>query len=507
MQNKKLLTLGLGLSCCLGHAAGKQSPNIVYIMADDLGYGDIACYGQPYIHTPNIDRLATKGMRFTQAYTGSPVSAPARATLMTGQHTGHTEVRANKPYWGNFPTMKYGVHDEPTRVGNHPYSPDHVLLPEILKDNGYTTAMFGKWGGGYEGSSSTPDKRGFDEFYGYICQMQAHLYYPNFLNKYSRSDGDTGVVRITLEENVKHAMFGPDYYNRTEYSADLIHQHAIDWIKKQDHRKPFAVFLTYTIPHAELVQPQDSIVESYKNKGDFFIDKTWGGKPKDRYNASINTHAQFAAMVSRLDTYVGQIIETLDSKGLSDNTLVIFTSDNGPHNGGGADREFFGRDVPIRGIKLDCLEGGIRIPFIAYWPGKIAEGAVSDHQLAFYDIMPTFCELAGVKNYIRKYQNKKTTDYFDGISFLPTLLGEPEKQQKHPFLYWELCQSNQIGVRVDDWKLVVTKGKSALYDLSKDLREDIDLSRQHPDIVNKLVDIVYQEHVESPLFKVTLPQR
>lgn len=510
VMNKKI---GVMASTMLAVTLGAQSqnkskPNIVYIMADDLGYGDLGCYGQPFIHTPHLDKLASEGMRFLQAYSGSPVSAPARATLMTGQHTGHTEVRGNRGYSWGVPTVWYGNNEEPTRVGQHPYDPDHIILPEILKDNGYTTGMFGKWAGGYEGSYSTPDKRGIDEYYGYICQSQAHLYYPNFLNKYSREEGDTGVVRIILEENIKHPMYGPEYYNRTQYSADLIHQHALDWIGRQTAAKPFVAFLTYTIPHAELVQPLDSLVYKYKDKGDFFIDKTWGGNERGRYNATVNAHAQFAAMISRLDAYVGQVVELLKQKGLDENTIIVFTSDNGPHKEGGADPEFFGRDVRIRGIKRDCLEGGIRIPYIVRWPGHVSAGVTSNHQLAFYDVMPTVCDLIGVKNYEKKYKSKKKkVDFFDGISFLPTLLGKPEQQQKHSFLYWEFAETNQLGVRVDDWKLVVNRGETYLYDLGKDLHEDHDISKQHPDIVKQLVDIIYQEHVESPLFKVTLPQR
>lgn len=499
---------GTMLAITLGsQAQQKTKPNIVYIMADDLGYGGLGCYGQPYIHTPNIDRLAQEGLRFTQAYSGSPVSAPARCSLMTGQHTGHTEVRGNKEYWRNVPTVRYGNNEDPIRVGQHPYDPNHVILPEILKDNGYTTGMFGKWAGGYEGSVSTPDKRGIDEFYGYICQFQAHLYYPNFLNRYSREEGDTGVVREVLKENIKHAMSGPDYYNRTQYSADLIHQHALDWISRQDESKPFVAFLTYTIPHAELVQPQDSLVTAYRDKGDFFIDKTWGGNATSRYNATVNAHAQFAAMISRLDTYVGQVVDLLKQKGLDDNTLIVFTSDNGPHAEGGADPDFFGRDVRIRGIKRDCLEGGIRVPFIVRWPGHVSPGITSDHQLAFYDVMPTVAELIGVKNYVKKYRNKKKkVDYFDGISFLPTLLGHLEQQEKHPFLYWEFAETDQFGVRVDDWKLVVKKGYPSLYDLSQDIHEDNDLAAKHPDIVKQLVGIIYREHTDHALFRLTLPK-
>lgn len=310
------MTLGTGLlaavSLC-GNAANENSkPNIIFILCDDMGYGDLGCYGQKYIQTPNIDRMAAEGMLFTQAYAGSPVSAPSRASLMTGQHTGHTHVRGNKEYWKGVPTVKYGINDEFTVVGQEPYDANHIILPEIMKKNGYTTGVFGKWAGGYEGSCSTPDNRGIDEFYGYICQFQAHLYYPNFLNRYSTQEGDTGVVRILLEDNINYPMFGDDYRKRTQYSADLIHRKALEWLDEQDGNQPFYGFFTYTLPHAELVQPNDSILKGYKKK--FFRDKTWGGVEGGRYNATEHTHAQFAGMITRLDYYVGEVMEKLKKK-------------------------------------------------------------------------------------------------------------------------------------------------------------------------------------------------
>ncbi len=488
-------------------ALAKKStkPNILYIMCDDMGYGDLACYGQPNINTPNIDRMASEGMLFTQAYAGAPVSAPSRASMMTGQHTGHTEVRGNKEYWNQSAHVRYGINDDYAVVGQHPYDANHIIVPEIMKDNGYRTGMFGKWAGGYEGSASTPDKRGIDEFYGYICQFQAHLYFPNFLNEYSCQRGDTAVRRVVLTDNINYPMFGKDYALRPQYSAKLIHEHALQWLDNQDADHPFFGIFTYTLPHAELAQPDDSLLEYYKEK--FFVDKTWGGHAPSRYNAVEHTHAQFAAMITRLDQYVGQIFAKLREKGLDKNTIVIFTSDNGPHEEGGADPEFFGRDGKLRGLKRQCYEGGIRIPFIVRWPGHVAAGVKNDLQIAFYDLLPTFCDLAGVKNYDKRYRSKKLkTDYFDGISFAPSLLGK-EGQVKHQHLYWEFSETDQIGVRMGDWKLVVVKGQPRLYNLASDLHEDDDIAAQHPDIVKQMVDIVYQEHVDSQLFPVTLPQR
>ena len=480
-------------------------PNILFILCDDMGYGDLGCYGQPFIRTPHIDTMANEGMRFTQAYAGSPVSAPSRASFMTGQHSGHCEVRGNKEYWKNVPIVLYGQNQEYSIVGQHPYDSDHVILPEIMKDNGYTTGMFGKWAGGYEGSRSTPDKRGIDEYYGYICQFQAHLYYPNFLNRYSKALGDTGVVRVVMDENIKYPMYGPDYQKRPQYSADMIHQKALEWLDQQDDKQPFFGILTYTLPHAELVQPEDSILNEYKAK--FNPDKEFKGSEGSRYNAITHTHAQFAGMITRLDYYVGEVLKKLKEKGLDENTLVIFSSDNGPHEEGGADPTFFGRDGKLRGLKRQCHEGGIRIPFIARWPGHIPAGKVNDHICAFYDLMPTFCEVIGIKDYEKKYRNKeKEVDYFDGISFAPTLLGK-KKQKKHDFLYWEFDETDQIAVRMDDWKMVVKKGTPFLYNLKTDIHEDTDIALQHPDVVEKMKAIIFEQHTPNPYFSVTLPKQ
>lgn len=502
-MNKQTLLCSFGALGALA-AGAQEKPNIIYIMCDDMGYGDLACYGQQYIATPNIDRMAAEGMRFTQAYAGSPVSAPSRASFMTGQHTGHTHVRGNREYWNKFGTVQYGVVKEYKVTGQEPYDTAHVVIPEIMKDNGYTTGMFGKWAGGYEGSISTPDKRGVDEYYGYICQFMAHLYYPNFMNEYSRAAGDTAVCRVILEENVKYPMYGPEYKKRPQYSADLIHQKALAWLDKQSKDQPFFGVFTYTLPHAELAQPEDSILLAYRGK--FCQERTFGGSEGSRYNPTQHGHAEFAAMITRLDAQVGEVLAKLKEKGLDENTIVIFTSDNGPHEEGGADPNFFNRDGLLKGIKRSTNEGGIRVPFIVRWPGKIKAGTVNDHQLAFYDLMPTFCELAGIDNYEEKYRNPRLeNDYFDGISFAPTLLGKG-KQKEHDHLYWEFHETNMIGVRMGDWKLVVKNGNCSLYDLKNDPHEDNNLAASYPDVVQKMKDIIRREHVESPLFKVTIPQ-
>ena len=501
-MKQKFILCSVGALSAL--AAGAQSkPNIIYIMCDDMGWGDLGCYGQQLIATPNLDRMAAEGMRFTQAYAGSPVSAPSRASFMTGQHTGHTHVRGNKEYWPGSGSVTYGKNTDYARVGQEPYATDHVIIPEIMKQEGYTTGMFGKWAGGYEGSASTPDKRGIDEYYGYVCQFQAHLYYPNFLNEYSRSAGDTEVRRVVLEDNIDHPMHGDGYKNRKQYTADLIHQKAMAWLDKQTADQPFLGIFTYTLPHAELAQPEDSILLAYKGK--FCQEKTYGGDASSRYNPTQYGHAEFAAMITRLDVQVGEILAKLKEKGLDENTIVIFTSDNGPHEEGGADPAFFNRDGVLKGTKRSTHEGGIRVPFIVRWPGTVPAGVVSDHQLAFYDLMPTFCDLAGVEDYVSKYSNPDlANDYFDGISFLPTLTGKGE-QEKHDFLYWEFHETNMMGLRMGNWKLVVKNGTCSLYDLATDVHEDTNVASKYPDIVNKMKEIIRREHTDSQLFKVTLP--
>ena len=485
-------------AACVPTAMAQQRPNILYIMCDDMGYGDLSCYGQQHFVTPNIDRLAAQGMRMTAAYAGSPVSAPSRACLMTGQHTGHTHVRGNREHWSG--RVEYGRNVDYAVSGQEPYDTAHAILPELMRAVGYTTGLFGKWAGGYEGSVSTPDKRGIDEFYGYICQYQAHLYYPNFLNRYSRQRGDKGVVREVMEQNIGHDMYGDDYDNRRQYSADLIHRRAMEWLARQEEGKPFIGFLTYTLPHAELRQPDDSLLQRFR--GRLLPERTYRGDSGSRYNATSEAHAQFAAMITRLDAQVGEIMQLLDERGLADNTVVIFTSDNGPHEEGGADPDYFNHDGMFRGLKRSTHEGGIRIPFIVRWPGHIAAGSESDFPFAFYDLLPTFLDMAGMASVTTTDRWKAR---YDGLSILPTLTGQGV-QQRHDHLYWEFHETDMLGVRRGDWKLVVSRGRPSLYNLAADPHEDHDLAASRPDIVRQLVTKIYEDHTDSPLFPVTLPQ-
>ena len=482
-------------------------------MCDDMGYGDLGCYGQKLIATPCIDRMAAEGMLFTDAYAGCPVSAPSRCSFMTGQHTGHAKIRGNKEYWGRSVLRQnmFGENADYYVIGQEPYDMTQPIIPELFKEKGYRTGMFGKWAGGYwnfdypdtyaclpdgntdtsksreSSSCSLPNLRGIDCFYGPVCQFQAHSYYPNFLNRYDpEGRGDKHLVAEVMEENIKYPGVNSgstDYEKRPQYSADLIHRYALEWLDRQKKDEPFLGIFTYTLPHAELWQPKDSIVERYHGIFPAEEERSYRTDAWSWYYGGEDKHAQFAAMITRLDCYVGEILEKLKDKGLDKNTLVIFTSDNGPHEEGGADPSFFGRDGKLRGIKRSTYEGGIRIPFIC-WGAGIPKGKkeIKEHSL--------------------------DSPRYDGISFCPTLLGKDRKQQKHEFLYWEMSDgpTQVIGVRQGDWKLVVSQGKPFLYDLKTDIHEDHDLKDMYPDKLAELIGIVHREHTDSPLFPITIPE-
>lgn len=436
-------------------AGWRTRPNIIFILADDLGYGDIGCYGQQKIETPNIDMLAKEGMRFTQFYSGSTVCAPARSSFLTGLHTGHTQIRGNK----SFPPE-----------GQTPLPDSVITFVNILQQNGYATAGFGKWGLGYITTSGDPNKKGFDQFYGYNCQSLAHNYYPDHLwNNHDR-----------IDFNAKDSI----------YSADIIHKEAMKYIK-QSGEKPFFLYLPYTIPHGEVIVPHDSIYYSYIKK---FNEKPvttklmYDGRPLGEY-----PHASFAAMISRLDEYVGEIVKLVKEKGIANNTLIIFTSDNGPHKEGGGDPEFFNGNGIYKGIKRDLYEGGIRVPFIAYWPGKI-RSSVIDKPAALWDMYPTFLQLAGITP-----KNK-----VDGISIAPLLISNA-KQKPHEYFYWEFHENDgRQAVLWGKWKgvrLGVNKNAEApieLYDLVTDPKEENNIASKFPLVVSKISSIMNKEHVSNP---------
>jgi len=444
---------------------GKQvpkRPNIVFFLADDLGYGELGCYGQRKIKTPHIDELAREGMKFLQYYSGNPVCAPSRCTLMTGLHTGHAQIRGNRQVGGK-EAWKLGS----TIGGQWPLEAGTVTVAKILQQAGYTTGAFGKWGLGRVGTTGDPNQQGFDYFFGYICQRQAHTYYPNHLWR----NGE--VVRIPENEDGQQKV----------YSHDLIAGEARQFLKNNKD-KPFFLYVPFTIPHVALQVPKDSLAE-YKGK---WADPPYDGKKG--YVPHSHPRACYAAMVSRMDKDVGRIVSLLKELGLEENTLVIFTSDNGPTYAGGADSEFFESAGPLRDLKGSVYEGGIRVPFIARWPGKIQAGVTSNCVLAFWDFLPTCTELIGMP----------APKHIDGISILPSLLGHPEEQKQHEYLYWEL--KGRQAVRKGDWKAVRTKPnkKVELYNLSKDVGEEHDVAGEHHEILAQMTKLLQSARTESEVF-------
>jgi arylsulfatase A-like enzyme len=428
-------------------------PNILFIQADDLGYGDLSVYGQQKFQTPNLDRLATSGVRFTNYYAGSTVCAPSRSALMTGQHTGHTWIRGNR--------------------ADNSLRDDDRTIAMVLRDAGYRTALIGKWGLGESESPGRPDRKGFDHYLGYLSQTHAHRQFTDHL--YS----DTKRVEVT----------------GGEYSNDLFTRDAMSFIEKNDNR-PFFIYLNYTVPHAELRVPEDSI-EPFKGK---FPEKpfvnaaadaklTGPDEPSLGYRSQPAPHAAFAAMITRMDRDIGRIVDMVRTRGLGERTLVIFTSDNGPHMEGGGDPAFFNSSGGLRGIKRDMYEGGIRVPMIASWPGVITAGSTSDYAAAHWDWFPTFTELAGLP----------APNGIDGVSLVRALRGR--SQPAHEFMYWEFHERGfQQAVRMGNWKAVrLAKDKPLeLYDLATDQKETTDVVARHADIVAKIEKYLATARTESP---------
>lgn len=467
----KLITaLGLCLLTYAGKLAAQQQrqPNIVFILADDLGYGDLGCYGQQKISTPHIDRLAAEGMRFTQFYAGSTVCAPSRSALLSGQHTGHTDIRGNK---------------EIQPEGQYPLADSVQTFAQLLQTAGYRTGAFGKWGLGMVGTSGAPDKKGFDVFFGYNCQRQSHRYYPTHL----------------WHNTQKVVLDGNDLSHKAVYAPEVIQQQALRFIEA-NKTKPFFLFIPTVLPHAELQGPEDTHFEKYENsfpetphQGDGY----GPGASVAGYASVVKPRATFAAMVSRMDAYVGEVLNKLAELGLSENTIVLFSSDNGAHVEGGADPQFFNSTGGLRGHKRDLYEGGIRVPLIVKWPGKIAPGSQSDFIGAFWDIMPTLVEITG----------SARPRHSDGVSLLPTLLGNADQQRQHPFLYWEFHGgSGKQAVRMGRWKAVRLHAKEAamatmaLYDLDNDPSETQDVAAEHPQVVRRLAAYMQKAHEESATF-------
>ena len=465
---KKLIMILGGFATINASYAQKTKPNVIFILADDLGYGDLSCYGQKQFSTPNIDRLATQGIRFTNHYAGNAVSAPSRCSLLTGLHSGHAQIRGNK---------------ELKEEGQLPLNANTYTIAKLMKQNGYATGAFGKWGLGYPGSSGDPNNQGFDEFYGYNCQRLAHRYYPSHLWH--------NQTKVILKENIET----PD---PKTYAPDLIHNKSLDFIRKNKD-KAFFAYIPFIQPHAELKAPNDEILaqfeQKYKEKP--FISRYEGANYGDknfeigRYSSQTKPRATFAAMVSRLDKYVGDIVDLLNELGIEDNTIIIFSSDNGPHKEGGADPNFFNSNGDFSGFKRDFTDGGIRVPMIIKWGNQIKKGRVSNHISAFWDILPTLADIT----------NTAINQEIDGISFLATLQGK--KQEQHEYLYWEL--KGQTAIRWEKWKAIKTNNNTQnnsirLFNLDNDIEEKQDVADENPEIIKKMKNFFQKAHTPNSNF-------
>jgi arylsulfatase A-like enzyme len=496
LRHRILLYLACAGFCLLGacrpaQVSEEQLPNVIFIMADDLGYGEVGSYGQTKIQTPNLDRLAAQGMRFTQFYSGNPVCAPSRATLLRGRHTGHTYVRSN---------YELGGFRDEEEHGQLPLRPGTKTIGTMLQRAGYATGVIGKWGLGGPASTGLPSKQGFDFFYGYLDQKQAHNHYPTHLWKRT----DQGMVWDTLSndyffphqrlDSVPQDHSAYTQYQGADYAPDLMHEKSLDYIRKRQ-KEPFFLYLAYTIPHVSLQVP-DAELSQYD-----FEDAPYLGQ------AGYLPHPQpleaYAGMISRMDRYVGEVVDLLDDLGLAENTLLIFTSDNGPTYAGGVDYAFFDSNGPLRGLKGSTYEGGIRVPFVARWPGRIAPGTTSDQIGALWDVLPTLAEVTGAT----------PPDRLDGVSLLPAML-EEEPLSERPPLYWEyfgLCEGQQA-LRMGRWKAVrfgVHANQEAqveLYDLEIDPGEQHNVAAQHPEVVRRLWQQMQQAHTPPVSERWRIPQ-
>lgn len=458
--------LALGLICggVFAPAFGKElpadrrAPNFVFFLLDDAGYGDLGCYGQQKFATPQIDRLAKEGMQFTQHYAGSTVCAPTRSVLMTGLHTGHTWIRGNRR-----------VDPE----GQAPLPAGTVTLPRLLQQAGYRTGGFGKWGLGPPGSEGDPVHQGFDRFFGYNCQREAHSYYPDHL----WSD----LERVELDG--------------ATYAHDLIMDEALAFIRESGDQ-PFFCFLPVTIPHAAMHVPE-SYAAPFRTPFAQFENRIGKYKGPDVRNPA----AAFAGMMTKMDEDVGRVLTLLEEMGIENETVVLLSSDNGPHREGGHLPDFFDSNGPFRGIKRDLYEGGIRVPLLVRWPGTVEAGTVSDQVSAHWDLLPTICEWAGVAS----------LPATDGISLVPTLTGK-RPQPQHEYLYWEFHeQGGKRAVRFGDWKAVQRNVNRQpdppieIYDLANDPAEETDVSESHPEQVNRAREIFAEAHTPSPIWKFEPP--
>jgi arylsulfatase A len=478
-------TAGLG-AAAIAMPFGRQTPtrarkpNIVYIMADDLGVGEVGCYGQTKIRTPHIDRLAAEGMRFTAHYSGSPVCAPSRCTLLTGLHTGHAYIRDNDEMG-----FRGDVWHDLSLEGQRPLETGTYTIGTMLQAAGYRTAAIGKWGLGGPGSTGEPNAQGFDHFFGYLCQRVAHNHYPSYLWR-NREKVPLANEYVYPHEKLPADLDADDpksyaKYTGTQYAGDLMADEALAFIREHRER-PFFLYLAPTIPHAALQVPEDSLAE-YLGK---FPETPYKGEKS--YLPQRAPRAAYAAMVTRMDGYVGRILALLKELDLDGDTVVMFSSDNGPTFNGGTDSAFFESAAGLRGLKQDVYEGGIRVPLVARWPGRVPAGSTSAFSSAFWDMLPTFADMAGATP-------ARATD---GVSLVPALTGQQPKDRDH--LYWEF--EGRQAVRMGRWKAVRLKpgGATELYDLEADPAETRDIAAAHPDAVRRAEQIFTAGRTESELF-------
>ncbi|MBN2651025.1 MAG: arylsulfatase [Spirochaetales bacterium] len=434
-----ILSVGLAFSEeTTENTTNNKEPNIIYILADDLGYGDLGCYGQKDIKTPNLDKMASEGLLFTNHYSGAPVSAPSRCSLLTGKHTGQAYIRSNKEYLPS---------------GQEPLAESETTIATILQQDSYKTALIGKWGLGMNKTQGDPHRHGFDFYYGYLCQREAHNHFPTFLFRDGKKE--------PLEVN--------------SYSQDLFTKEAINFIESNKDEK-FFLYLAYAIPHARL---QIASVKPYQHE-------PW-----------VESKKRYAAMITKMDKDIGKIIEKLTDLNIDKNTLVIFSSDNGPHMEGGANPSYFNSSGGLRGIKRDLYEGGIRVPMIAWWPETIKKGRKTDHISAFQDIFPTLADLTG---------NQPPAN-ITGISLVPLILGNEESNKKHEYLYWEFQEKRgSRAVRMGDWKGIelnissILPNRFELYNLKEDPFERNNLADKYPEITAKIKEIMSSARTESKIF-------
>jgi arylsulfatase A-like enzyme len=457
--------------------AVEKLPNIIYIYADDLGYGELGCYGQQKIKTPNLDRMAKEGMRFTRHYAGAPVCAPSRAMLMTGKHSGHSYIRGN---------YELGGFKDDEEGGQMPFPEGVFTLPKMLKQAGYVTGMAGKWGLGLHGTTGDPLQHGFDYYYGLLDQKQAHNFYPTHLWENGKRDTLNNpfiyVHRRLDSANATDNDF--EYFKGKDYAIDKMTEKALRFIDK-NKGLPFFLYLSYTLPHVSLQVPDEKL-EQYK--GQFKEHPYYGQRGYASHQYPLTA---YAAMISYLDEQAGIVMDKIKKLGLDESTIIMFSSDNGASPEGGTNPEFFNSTAGLRGLKRDLYEGGIRVPFIARWPGKIPAGKISGHISAQYDLLATLAELT----------KQVIPNNTDGISFLPELLNEGRSQNDHRYLYFEFPENGgQVAIRMGPWKGVrrnVRLDKNApweLYNLFKDENETTNVAKSHPDVIEKFKAIQLQEH-------------